>query len=250
MKQLIQAIPLLMLAGNPVMAQVTDKSADEAAEPEPPQYYQVELIVFRHLDQAGTTAEIPRMPKPEMTDFLEQDLARLAGPAPPTQTTPSPVDEVTGVTEILEGSADGAEDRPANEWIPVNPEGLLLANMVSEIKRIPAYELLGYLNWAQVAPDVTIAQAMDLEEVGADKALLTGTIELHERRYLHLSLEVLLTDPDAAPDSSLLGPFSGPMTLPALKDSRRIRLEKVQYFDQAQFGVIAVVSRLKVPEGA
>lgn len=229
------------------MAQGADKSADEAAETEPPQYYQVELIIFRHLDQAGTTAEIPRMPKPEMTDFLEQDLARLAGSAQPTQATPSPADELT---ETPEESADGAEDKPANEWIPVNPKGLLLANMVSEIKRIPAYELLSYLNWAQIAPDVTIAQAMDLEEVGADKALLTGTIELHERRYLHLSLEVLLTDPDTALDSSLLGPFSGPMTLPALKDSRRIRLEKVQYFDQPQFGVIAVVSRLKVPEGA
>ena len=229
------------------MAQVTNKTADEATEIEPPQYYQVELIIFRHLDQAATTAEIPRMPEPEMTDILEQDLARLAGPPSLTQTAPSPALDVIEVTDIPDEAVD-SEEEPATEWIPANPDGLLLAGMVSKIERIPAYELLSYLNWAQVAPDVTVAQAMDLEEIGADIGLLTGSVELHERRYLHLSLEVLLTDPATAPDSSLLGPFSGPVTLPALKDSRRIRLEDVQYFDQPQFGVIAVVSRLKVPE--
>jgi hypothetical protein len=245
--KIVCSIPLLLVAGIPVMAQVTDKTADEATEIEPPQLYQVELIVFRHLDQAATTGEIPRMPEPEMTDFLEQDLARLAGSPTLTQTAPSPALDVIEVTDTPDEAAD-AEEGPANEWFPVDPDGLLLAGMVSKIERIPAYELLSYLNWAQVAPDVTVAQAMALEDIGADKALLTGSIELHERRYLHLSLEVLLTDPDTAPDSSLLGPFSGPVTLPALKDSRRIRLEKVQYFDQPQFGVIAVVSRVKVPE--
>ena len=242
-----QVIALLMFAVMPATAQPADEVTDGAAEPEPPQYYQVELIVFRHLDQASTTAEIPRMPVPEMTAFLEQDLARLAGQEPLPQTMSPPVAEVIeapGEPDLAE-----VEEQPGT-WIPVDPEGLLLTGMVSAIDRVPAYELVSYLNWAQTAADVTIAEALDLQEIGADEALLTGTVELHERRYLHLTVEVTLTDPDAAPDSSLLGVFDGPLALPAVKGSRRIRLEKVQYFDQPQFGVIAVVSRLKLPEEA
>ncbi len=241
-------LPLLMLAAIPAVGQITNKDTTSAEEQEPLQYYQIELVVFRHIDQSHTTAEIPRMPKPEMSDFLEQDLARLVGPTPLNQTTPATTTNIIKRTDTAETSIENTGEESAMVWIPVNPEGLLLTKMVSEIERIPAYELLSYLSWAQLVQDATVAQAIDLEEIGADKALVTGNIELHERRYLHLSLEVLLSDPDGVPDYTLLGPFSEPMSLPAIKDSRRIRLEKVQYFDQPQFGVIAVVSRLKVPE--
>jgi hypothetical protein len=238
MKLLIQAgylIALILFASTPAAAQVIE----EAAEPEPPQYYQVELIVFRHLDQTGTTPEIGGMPEPEMIDFLEQDLARLSGQVPPTDSIEIPTTEVAEVPDESDATDTEVE---ANEWLPVAPEGLLLTNMVSAIERIPAYELVAYMNWAQIAPDVTVAKAMDIAAIGADPAILTGSVELHERRYLHLTVDVTLTDSD------LLGSFSSSDALPALKDSRRIRLEKVQYFDQPQFGVIAVVSRLKLPE--
>jgi hypothetical protein len=238
MKLLIQAgylIAVTLFVSPPVLAQVIEAAAEE----EPPQYYQVELIVFRHLDQTATTAEIPRLPEPEMTDFLEQDLARLSGQMPLTDITDAPAVELAEPPD--EARPQDAEDQ-SNEWLPVAPEGLLLTDMVSAIDRIPAYELVTYMNWAQVAPDVTVAKALDIEEIGADPSILTGSVELHERRYLHLALEVTLTDP------KLLGVFGGSEALPALQDSRRIRLEKVQYFDQPQFGVIAVVSRLKLPE--
>jgi hypothetical protein len=226
---------LILLAGTPASAQLSEP----AAEPEPPQLYQVELIVFRHLDQTATTAEISRLPEPEMTEFLEQDLARLSGQLPVTDTLESPV---VAVPEVPEETAATDLEVEASEWQPVAPEGLLLTKMVSAIKRIPAYELVAYMNWAQTAADVTVAKAMDIKEVAADPSLLSGSIELHERRYLHLALEVTLTDP------ALLEVFGSSEAFPVLKDSRRIRLEKVQYFDQPQFGVIAVVSRLKLPE--
>ncbi len=238
MKPLTQTnhlIALFLFAGLPAAAQLIE----ETAEPEPPQYYQVELIVFRHLDQTGTTAEIPRLPESEMTDFLEQDLARLSGQLPLIDITEPAVIEVA---EIPDESIATAAQSPANEWLPVAPEGLLLTDMVSAINRIPAYELVVYMNWAQIAQDVTVAKALDIEEIGADPTILTGSVELHERRYLHLILEIMLMD------TNLLGAFSNAEALPALKGSRRIRLEKVHYFDQPQFGVIAVVSRLKLPE--
>lgn len=243
---------MLLAAGTSSITAAQNINADiDSEEPPSPQYYQVELIVFRHLDQSGTTYEIPRMPEPEMTDFLEQDLARLAGEQLPTQAepdeAPAPIITVTSdepTDELIE------EALPA--WLPVDSNNLLLTNAATTIDELAAYELLVYLNWAQTAEDVTIAEALDLQELGADASILTGKVELHQRRYLHLTLEVALTGPGAATDTGLFGDafqmFASHAALPAIKDSRRIRLNRLHYFDQPQFGVIATVSRLVVPE--
>ncbi len=245
---------LLLAAGTSTFTSAQNIDADiDSEEPPPPQYYQVELIVFRHLDQSGTTSEIPRMPEPEMTDFLEQDLARLAGEQPPNQTQA----ESDGASASVEGETS---DEPTDEfieealhaWLPVDSNNLLLANAATTIDELAAYELLVYLNWAQTAEDVTVAEALDLHDLGADAAVLTGKVELHQRRYLHLMLEVALTSPDSATDTGLFGDtfqmFASHAALPAIKDSRRIRLNRLHYFDQPQLGVIATVSRLVIPE--
>jgi hypothetical protein len=243
---------MLLAAGTSTLTSAQNIDADiDSEEPPPPQFYQVELIVFRHLDQSGTTGEIPRMPEPEMTDFLEQDLARLAGEQLPTQAEPDeapvPIIAVTSdepTDELIE------EALPA--WLPVDSNNLLLANAATTIDELAAYELLVYLSWAQTAEDVTIAETLDLHDLGADAAVLTGKVELHQRRYLHLTLEVALASPDSATDTGLFGDtfqmFASHAALPAIKDSRRIRLNRLYYFDQPQLGVIATVSRFVIPE--
>jgi len=208
-------------------------------EAEAPQYYQVEVVVFRHLDQSNTTGEIPRMPEPEMADLLEQDLARLAGDLQAPMTSDN-----TAASEVSE-----LDETTAPRFVSVDGEKLLLETTVQRIADLPIYEIVSYLSWGQTAPDVTVAEALDVTELGADPATLGGTIELHQRRYLHLALELTLTDGDAAApgylDSQQLP--RGSAALPILKDSRRMRLEKLQYFDQPSFGAIAVVSRLELP---
>ena len=243
---------MLLAAGTSTLTSAQNIDVDiDSEEPPPPQFYQVELIVFRHLDQSGTTYEIPRMPEPEMSDFLEQDLARLAGEQLPTQVesdeAPAPVEGETSdepTDELIEAALP--------VWHPVDSNNLLLANAATTIDKLAAYELLVYLNWAQTAEDVTIAEALDLHDLGANSAVLTGKVELHQRRYLHLTLEVALTSPDTATDRGLFGDtfqmFASHAVLPAIKDSRRIRLNRLHYFDQPQLGVIATVSRLVIPE--
>ncbi|NOR18793.1 MAG: hypothetical protein GQ538_01725, partial [Xanthomonadales bacterium] len=51
--------------------------AQEAEDAEKPPVYQVELLIFQHMDQTQTTSEILRMPETEIADILEQDLPRL-----------------------------------------------------------------------------------------------------------------------------------------------------------------------------
>jgi hypothetical protein len=100
---------------------------------------------------------------------------------------------------------------------------------------------------------VTIAEPIDLREIGGPDLPLSGSVELHQRRYLHLAIDVTLGDSSPPIMTSTTdGTFQfmgNPSALPAIKDSRRVRLENLLYFDQPEFGVIAVVSRLEMPEG-
>jgi hypothetical protein len=205
---------LLLLALLALPAQAQD--ATEQSEPE--RLYQVELIVFRNLDQSGNTPEIPRLPEPELEKQLATDLARMSA------------DDATEVTA----------EPP--EWQATDPEGRLLAGTARSIRQLQAYELISYLSWGQAAPDVTVAAPLTLSELGVDPAILTGEVELHQRRYLHLEVDISLPGAGAAGQSVVLDPQNSPPP-PAIRESRRVRLKELHYFDQPQFGIIAVVSR-------
>ena len=212
----------LALALTPAMAQ------QDAAEADTPEFYQVEILVFRHMDQSRTTQEIPRLPEAELTLMLEQDLARLGTEpmAPADPATPAP-----GAASLPEGP----------DWFPINNEHLLLTDTAKRLERLEAYQVITYSGWGQEAPDVTVAEAIDLETLGIDPGLLAGSVELHQRRYLHLAVDVTLAE-DGGRSGGLL---SSRPAAPAIKDSRRIRLEQLQYFDQPAFGIVAVVSRIE-----
>ena len=45
--------------------------------PESPPLYQVEVLLFTHLDQSSTTAEIPRPAEPQIEDVLDQQLPQM-----------------------------------------------------------------------------------------------------------------------------------------------------------------------------
>lgn len=221
-------LPLALLLAAPLTS--AQDAADDA--PEAPQYYQVEVLVFQHLDQSRNTPEIPRLPEPELAEKLEQDLARLGD------------EQISIAPEADSTTADDAEvndhDSP---WFPVANTNLMLNDTVARLERLDAYDVIAYTGWGQQAPDVTLAEAVDLAELGIDPDLVNGSIELYQRRYLHLAVDVALAgDGDSLSSDNLFE--SGPAA-PAIKDSRRIRLEELQYFDQPQFGVIAVVSRIE-----
>ncbi|MDP6436866.1 MAG: CsiV family protein [Gammaproteobacteria bacterium] len=218
------------------LALATASPAQEAEVKEALPRYQVELLVFTNQDQARTTAEIPRMPEPEIADILEQDLARADMPPP----------ELVTSEEVIETEP---------YWQPVEPKQHLLNGVAERIDRVDAYGLLTHLAWRQAAPDVSEAIELELSELGADARLIGGNVNLFKQRYLHLAVDVQLLD--AAADSvsnpgnsDAFQLFGVPKAIPAITDSRRIRLEQIQYFDQPQFGIIAMVARIEEPEPA
>ena len=261
MKRLILTawLAALLSGSSLALAQTqAETEADGESAEELPQYYQVELVVFRHLDQSRTTPEIPRTPEPELTELLEQDLARLGSQsASDNAVTAEVATQENGESASLDELSDEALTEELLEaeprWVAVAEDGLLLTDTVQRIDNIQAYELVAYLSWGQTAEDVTVAEPLDLTEIAGDQELLlTGNVELHQRRYLHLTIDLELTDEGIPAGEDLQMQAELPMfdigtAMPAIKDSRRIRLEKPQYFDQPQFGVVAVVSRLELP---
>jgi hypothetical protein len=194
--------------------------AQETDAIEKPQVYQVELIVFRHADQSRTTGEIPRTPEPEMADILEQDLPRL------------------GVTESPDGSYEmQAEQIPF--WYLLNRDDLMLNDVSQRLESLGAYTVLSHTGWLQSAPDVAEAEDIALLDLGIGPEQAIGSVKLLKRRYLHLAVDVSL----AGSGRDVFNVFSTPETAPAINESRRMRLEKLVYFDQPQFGIIAMVAR-------
>jgi hypothetical protein len=213
-KSIVSLLGALLLMNSSIAVAQEAEAADELPR------YQVELLVFRNLDQSTTTTEIPRMPEAEIADILDQDLLS----AEPAAIATSPTD------------AEAAEAISEDQyWIEAAPEQYRLADVASRLERLQAYDLLLHLGWQQAAPDVSEAPELDFALLGVDPALVSGTAKLFSRRYLHLALDVELDD------------GAGLQTYPAINDSRRIRLEELHYFDQPQLGIIAMVSRVEEP---
>ena len=98
---------------------------------------------------------------------------------------------------------------------------------------------MSHVGWLQTAPDVAVAEDISLLDLGISPDQAIGSIKLLKRRYLHLAVDVAL----AGNSRDAFNVFSAPKAAPAINESRRMRLENLVYFDQPQFGIIAMVAR-------
>ena len=214
------------IAAITLLAAATPAISQDDSSVEKPQVYQVEILIFRHTDQSRTTSEIPRMPEQEMVDILEQDLPKLE------------LDESSlMMDEALEYTSPPG-------WQLVDGESLLLNNISRRLNNLAAYDLLAHRGWIQLAPDVAESAEISLADLGLPENIATGQINLFQRRYLHLTVDVAMSAASGnADNSNRFQVFGAPTALPAITDSRRIRLEELVYFDQPKFGVLAMVAR-------
>lgn len=224
-------IRLLLIAGllNGLLITTPLSAQDDrvVTEEEPVDLYQVEVLVFRHVDQSRTTAEIPRLVEPEIDDLLDQQLARLSA------------DDAIAP----HSSANDEPDEPF--WQPAPAESLLMQKDAARLKKLDAYDLITHLAWIQPAEDVAVAKTIATAELDADPQL-SGTVKLYRKRYLHLAVDLTLGKPAGGSDASGFSQFLPVARVqPAIMDSRRMRLGRTVYFDQPEFGVLATVSRLQ-----
>lgn len=254
MKITIALVATLLLASAPVAG--TAAPPAPAAQTPAPNWYDVEVIVFRSLDpSAGSDESWPT--DPGTPDWK----GALALNPPDSLGTPIPYQQLSPVGEQID-----------DEW--------------ARLKRSHDYQPLLHVTWVQPALDRATAPAVRIgvpppalpgasTHVAAPAAVTAGapaqpTAAYGDAKlsttgpYLHFDLDLVLQGPvaknpwPAAPiNTSLMVPPSvtAPATLPAappfqlyrLRQDRRVDVGKISYFDQPLFGAIVLVTPVRKP---
>lgn len=273
------SLPGLMLTGTETLAQNDDQ--DPIALPT---RYEVELIIFRHLDQSRNTPEIPAPASMIQDSPFELNLAvppaeqdpRAAGGAARTRqngTTAAAGELVAdaGIRPSSEPPDQGADflvSQPGAEFpdfAPFGQESFTLNGVYNRIRRLEAYEPLAHLGWVQLAKNTEEAIPYQIANQSDAQVGITGTVTLYKERYLHLALDLALeselSDDASAPAAEIppervfgLGTSvnEAPQRTSAthrLQQSRRVRVSNTHYFDHPLFGVIAKINLIETESG-
>ncbi len=238
-------------------------ATDAASDPWMTDRYEIEVVVFRHLDQSRNTPEQAAGQFVIRSSPLDLDLMARPAPAGPYADTPTQ-DEAPAPPRADPPVDFHLLDPDARfpDYVPM--DGHQLKSVYARLERLDAYEPILYRAWLQAARPAEQAVPFPLAADPFDDLSLRGTITFYKERYLHMEVDLDLSAaaPEAMPSEADSVPTYGdvftpleqaprvPASAPAhhLQESRRIRGVNPQYFDHPQFGVIALVSRVDVDE--
>jgi hypothetical protein len=204
---------------------------DPAAAPADAPMYRVEIVVFRNLSPNARPEDPGRPPMPPPV-ALTDPLGTFADDpdAGPGQT---PSDDTAPVIDETEQTLFFT---PTDEFT--------LDEAFARLRRSSAYRPLAHAAWIQPGLEEGRSQPVSLTlltqvrrvqsgsrpaaDAGVLPEPLTGDVTLHRNRFLHLGLDLALTDEDGARYE--------------LRGSRRIRSGEINFFDAPELGVIALVT--------
>jgi hypothetical protein len=229
--------------------------------------YEVELIVFRHIDQSRNTPEIPAedslirespltlnpaddADEPFM-NTLEIGGNDLGSPTPIEQNDPM-VDARDRMPRISFFLMEPKAQYP--DFFPIDDASLELNSVFRRLEDLDAYRPLVHLGWIQTTKSAAEAVSYQVYIRDQDRDDLTGSITLYRERFLHLELDLAL-DPGTEEfgnesDFYATDSFDALRTTGRrqhkLMESRRIRGANSHYFDHPLFGVIARIQKIVV----
>lgn len=237
---------LLVIAGMTVAAEETEPTAR----------YEVEIILFRHVDQSRNTPEIPAAASLFTASPLNLSMPELPAAMPPMDNPPADPDQP--LVSVQPTEAEIPDQPPAigfylleldpvyPDFVPLRTEIYGLKSVYRRLVNVDAYEPLVHMGWIQPARNSaeSVPFRFEAEEMGEDG--LSGTITVFRERYLHIDVDLSMKSGDRPSGTPFL--FGARQDIPQayqLKESRRIRGGEIQYFDNPQFGVITRVQELQ-----
>jgi len=266
------------LAGFTLVSTNISAQNDEREAAVLPTRYEVELIVFRHLDQSRNTPEIPAAASMIQDSPFELELSELPveqGVLVAGDTVPGRQTWTTAAADDVDVQALPGQSRhdvkfllmsPRPEWpdfVPFDEESFTLNGVYNRIIRLDAYEPVIHLGWVQPAKGTEEARPYRILSGPEAPVEISGTVTLYKERYLHLALDLALvsTTPDDVSNpateippqrifglnmpASEDGPTGKISATHKLQQSRRVRVSNTHYFDHPLFGVIATISQIK-----
>jgi hypothetical protein len=255
-------LPLLSLIGAGTTALAQDHEASTGAV-----RYEVELIVFRHVDQSRTTPEMPaegsQIRESPLTlnpaDSVDEPFMNRLEAGAPESSGPALIMSRSGVAESAEREPrvsfflmDPRADYP--DFVPIDDSSFELDAVFQRLETLDAYRPLVHLGWIQTTRGAAEAIPYQISIRDRDLDDVTGSITLYRERYLHLELDLML---DPAVDEYGTGSDFYTRDIieqmqatgrnrHKLSESRRIREPSSHYFDHPLFGVIARIEKIVV----
>ena len=241
----------LMCFGATALAQNDEVTAERVR-------YEVELILFRHVDQSRNTPEIPA------EGSLIGDSPLTLNPAddaeePFMNTLEIGSNEPGALPQIAGGGAitEPIEREPRAEYpdfVPIESSSLELNSIFRRLEQLDAYQPLVHLGWIQTTKSAAEAVAYQIHIRDQNRDDVTGSITLYRERYLHLELDLALnpvvdeygTGSDFYTKAIIEQMQATGRKQHKLAESRRIRDSSSHYFDHPLFGVIARIKKIVV----
>ena len=223
--QKICYIPLLWLTllffSSPLWSQSTE-------EPEMPQLYDVEVVLFAHTAASAINSEN----------------------WPVDVTIPENANAVF-IQDAAADTPEAAEASPAQYTLLPTDTLRLVAEARSIARRRSAFEPLIHISWRQPGlerdqtPSVYVQSRPQDSRSGQQ---LQGLITVSRRRYLHIDLDLLLEKPSLALQTSSSLLEEQPPTAFRIQNHRKMRSGELHYLDHPLMGALVLVSKYEPPE--
>lgn len=147
--------------------------------------------------------------------------------------------------------ADGPTQNsyPGSSFTKLSADSYRLKPVRYTLQRAGEYSVLYHRAWRQLAYSPSRAVSYPVQTTTDSGYRLEGALQLKRGRYLHLDVDLrLLGTVVQAP-----GQFLPSQELPRayrLTERRRLRGDKLHYFDHPRFGLLALVTPVSMPESA
>jgi hypothetical protein len=235
------------------------RAQPQAAGPELPPRYEVEVIVFAHRDFDRTEERFDDSP----AGFLDGPAAALREAPVFDESTFAPRGAPQAPFEPLaEVDPTAAAQAEALRVRPLRPDELKLGTEYRKLRAISAYEPLVHVGWVQPGLAEANAVPMDLGTLGVLNP--RGTVRVHLMNFLHVTLDLTYQSAgSAAPTTVTEGGSAESNLRPGdgldeillaphyrLATTRRVRSNELHYFDHPVFGVLVRVTPVPAPDAA
>jgi hypothetical protein len=135
--------------------------------------------------------------------------------------------------------SDYGRSFPEGEFTELSYQFYQLKNIAESLDRSSDYNVLFHRAWRQLAYNRNNAVPYPLDSlVNSERKSIAGGVKLVLERYLHLDVDVLLMSSNSSSPGDL--PIERPVL--QLKEKRRIKSNRIHYFDHPYLCMIARVT--------